>query len=58
MVIETDEALGGSGQELGDTRRYRDAERRLGGPPTKLFDTRAARDDGLGTLRILRPAGG
>ena len=57
LVVETGETLGGSGADLGDTARYRAAERRLGGPPTMLIGELAVRDDGRGTLRISRAGG-
>jgi hypothetical protein len=57
LVVATGEALGGSAEDLGDTARYRAAERQLGGPPTMLDGTLAVRNDGRGTLRISREAG-
>jgi hypothetical protein len=55
--------VGGVAADLGDTRRYKDATRRLGGPPGLLIADeeggyRAARDDGRGTVRIVSRAGG
>jgi hypothetical protein len=47
---------GGVAEDLGDTKRYRDAERRLGGPPTLLTGSLAARRDGE-TLVIVGRAG-
>jgi hypothetical protein len=57
LFVDFGNPVGGVAEDLGDTRRYRDAERRLGGPPTLLIDDLAARDDGRGTLRISRAAG-
>jgi hypothetical protein len=57
LVIETGEPSGGSAQDLGDTARYRAAERRLGGPPSMLIGDLAVRDDGRGTVRISRAGG-
>lgn len=57
LFVDLGNPVGGVAENLGDTRRYRDAELRLGGPPTLLIDDLAARDDGRGTLRISRAAG-
>jgi hypothetical protein len=57
FYIDFGTPVGGVAEDLGDTRRYRDATRRLGGAPTLLIDELAARDDGAGTLRISRGAG-
>jgi hypothetical protein len=54
LFVDFGTPVGGVAEDLGDTRRYREAARRLGGPPTLLIDDRAARDDGRGTLRINR----
>jgi hypothetical protein len=57
LSIDFGNTVGGVAEDLGDTRRYREAARRLGGPPTLLTEDRAARDDGRGTLRISRGGG-
>lgn len=57
VFVNVGNTVGGVADDLGDTRRYRDAEQRLGGPPTLLIDDLAARDDGRGTLRVSRAAG-
>ena len=46
MLLDVGETPGGVAEDLGDTRRYRDAERRLGGPPTFLSARVAARRAG------------
>ena len=56
LTLDLGREVGGVAEDLGDTRRYRDAERRLGGPPSLLIDDLAARNDGRGTLRISRAA--
>jgi hypothetical protein len=63
LFIDFGRPVGGVAEDLGNTRRYRDAERHLGGPPSLLIEDedggfRAARDDGRGTLRIVSRAGG
>ena len=57
LFVDFGRAVGGVAEDLGDTRRYREAARRLGGPPTLVIDDLAARDDGRGTLRISRGGG-
>jgi hypothetical protein len=51
---------GGVAEDLGDTPRYRDAERRLFGPPTLLIEREggylAARREGS-ALTVVRRAG-
>jgi hypothetical protein len=56
VVIVIPPVPGGVAEDLGDTPRYREAERRLGGPPTLLTGSLAARRDGT-TLVVSRPGG-
>ena len=52
VLLDVGETPGGVAEDLGDTRRYRDAERRLGGPPTLLSARLAARRAGR-TLTVV-----
>ena len=53
VTIDIGGGASGSGR-LGETARYREAERRLGGPPTLMTDDVVLRLDERGVLRIVR----
>jgi hypothetical protein len=53
VLLDVGVMPGGVAEDLGDTRRDRDAERRLGGAPTLLSDSLAARRAGR-TLTVVR----